>query len=407
LGAALLCDRYAGIVCDIDGVVLHLDEAIPGAAEAIAALRQRGLGIGFVTNNATRTRAGVVETLRAAGVQAFPDEVVTSSMAAAALIEPGTRCLVIGMEGLVQPLRERGCVLVRDPGEAEAVVVGWDRELVWDDLRRATLALAGGARFVATNTDASYATKAGPWPGNGAVIAALRVASGREPEIAGKPEPALFRAVMAHLGDGPLLMVGDRPDTDLAGAHALGWDTALVLTGVTARSAVDRVSPRPTWVLDDLRGLLRPPPARAPDERDRPDVRIRSAADADTGAIIAVWERSGLLAYASKPRQELAGARCCDPDLVLVAELSGQVAGILFAAFDGRRGWLHRLAVDPPARRRGLGRLLVIEAERRLAARGAPQVNLLILEEDEAGAFWDAMGYDSGIPMTVRHKSLV
>ncbi|MGH8887218.1 MAG: HAD-IA family hydrolase, partial [Egibacteraceae bacterium] len=96
-------------------------------------------------------------------------------------------------------------------------------------------------------------------PGNGAVLAALTAATGRHPEIAGKPEPALYRTAAARLPSGPLLMVGDRPETDLAGAAALGWDTALVLTGATGLDAVATVQPRPTWVLADLRGLLETP----------------------------------------------------------------------------------------------------------------------------------------------------
>ncbi len=408
---------------DVDGVVLHLEEAIPGAAETLAALRERGLRIGFVTNNATRTPAAVAETMRAAGIGVCADEVVTSPVAASALLEPGTRCLVIGMEGLVEALRERGCVLVREPDDAEAVVVGWDRNLVWDDLRRAALALARGVRFMATNADVSYPTDKGPWPGNGATLAALTAATGRTPEIAGKPEPALFRVIAQHLGGGPLLMVGDRPDTDLDGAARLGWDTALVLTGVTAPHAAGRVSPRPTWILDDVRGLLRPPaapttaptaaptaappaaPTAAPTQGGPPVVRAATAADTD--AIVALWRRVGMLEYTPQPRRDLAGAQRCHPDLVLVAELSGQVAGVLLATFDGRRGWLQRLAVDPPARRRGLGRLLVTEAERRLAAHGAPKVNLVVTARNHGAiAFWDAMGYEPDSPLTLRYKRL-
>lgn len=253
-----MCDRYAGVILDIDGVVLNLDQPIPGAPDAVAALRKRGIGVGFITNNATRTPEAVAAALCAAGVPAEADQVVTSAVAAAQLVERGTRCLVIGMEGLVEALRARGCVMVVDPTEAEAVVVGWDRELVWDDLRRATLALTRGARFVATNSDVSYPSPEGPWPGNGAVLAALTAATGRHPEIAGKPKPTVFRTAAERVPAGPLLMVGDRPETDLAGAAALGWDTALVLTGVTSPGAVADLTPCPTWVFNDLRELLQP-----------------------------------------------------------------------------------------------------------------------------------------------------
>ena len=260
-GAAAIYERYSGILFDVDGVLLYIDEPIPGAPETLTAVREHGVGVGFVTNNSSRTANAVAEALRKAGIAASSDEVITSSYAATKLLEPGTRCLVIGREGLIEPLRARGCVLVRAPEDAQAVVVGWDRSLVWDDLRRATLALARGARFVGTNNDVTYPAQEGPWPGNGAVIAALVAATGRQPEIAGKPEPVVYRAAAARLPSGRLLMVGDRPETDLVGATALGWDTALVLTGATRPDAVADVQPRPTWVLNDLRDILKPPDA--------------------------------------------------------------------------------------------------------------------------------------------------
>lgn len=264
LGAAV--ERYAGVVFDVDGVLLRLDSPIPGAGTAVAALRRRGSGVAFITNNAGRTPADVAAALTEAGVQATAGEVVTSAVVAADLLAPGTRCLVIGMGGLRAALAERGCVEVTDPGDAEAVVVGWDRDLRWDDLRRATLALVRGARFLATNTDATYPAAEGPWPGNGATVAALRTASGREPEVAGKPAAAMFRLAARRLGDrGPFLMVGDRPETDLAGAAALGWDTALVLSGVTPPAAAAQVRPRPTYVADDVAALLTLPQAVSPE----------------------------------------------------------------------------------------------------------------------------------------------
>lgn len=253
-----LADAYAGVVLDLDGVVYLAAQPVPGAAETIAALHERGVAVAYATNNAARTRAEVAAQLVDMGIAATPDEVVTSSLAAAAMIAPGTRCLVIGTEGLREPLRDRGCVLVDEPGDADAVVVGLTYQLVWDDLRRATLALHRGARFVGTNADPTFPAPEGPWPGNGAILAALAAASGRSPEIAGKPELPLFRAAAALLPEGPLLMVGDRPETDLVGARRLGWDTALVLTGVTTREAAAALDPQPTYVLDDLRGLLAP-----------------------------------------------------------------------------------------------------------------------------------------------------
>lgn len=247
---------YAGVVFDLDGVIYLAERVIPGAPEAVAAVRAGGCAVAFVTNNASRTPEQVAAKLSGMGVPADVGEVVTSSQAAARLIEPGTRCMVVGADGLRTVLTRRGCTFTDDPDEAETVVVGFTPELVWDDLRRATLALRAGARFVATNTDVAFPSPEGLVPGNGAVVAALSAASGRSPDVAGKPFPALFEAVAERLPSGRLLMVGDRPDTDIAGARDLGWDTALVLTGVTTRDEAAAVDPAPTFVWDSVADLV-------------------------------------------------------------------------------------------------------------------------------------------------------
>ncbi len=249
--------RYAGLVLDLDGVVVRGTRPIPGVPQAIETVRALGAGVAFVTNNATRTPEQVVALLADAGVRAALGEVVTSSMALADLVEPGTRCLAIGMEGLRAALRERGCIEVREPDEADVVAVGLDRTFSYDDLRRATRALRAGARFLATNTDRTYPAPDGLEPGAGAIVAALVAASDRQPEVAGKPHPPLYRTAAAHLGPGPLLMIGDRLDTDIAGAAALGWDTALVLTGVSTAQEAARFDPRPTLIAESLPALVR------------------------------------------------------------------------------------------------------------------------------------------------------
>jgi HAD superfamily hydrolase (TIGR01457 family) len=255
-GIAVIVAQYAGVVLDIDGVLTRGTEPIPGAPEAVKAMRAAGVGVAFATNNAARTPVQVVKMLAGAGIEAAPSEVVTSALAAARLLDRGTRCLVIGMDGVREALALQGCVEVREPGQAEAVVVGFDRHLVWDDLRRATLALRAGARFMATNGDATFPSPEGLWPGNGAIVSALVTASDRTPEFAGKPHPPLYEAAAAVLPPGPLLMVGDRVDTDIAGAAALGWDTALVLTGVTAQEAAHTADPAPTHLVESLAALV-------------------------------------------------------------------------------------------------------------------------------------------------------
>jgi HAD superfamily hydrolase (TIGR01450 family) len=400
-----LAERYAGIVFDIDGVLARADQAIPGAGETLAELKRRGVGLSLATNNAARTPTEVAAALSAVGVAVEPEDIVTSAMAAAELLDPGTRCLVIGMAGLHEALAGRGCVAVREPGEAEAVVVGWHRGLVWDDLRRATLALTGGdVRFLATNTDVTYPAPEGLWPGNGAVVTALAAASGRQPDVAGKPYPPLLQAAARRLPDGPLLMVGDRHDTDIVGAAGLGWDTALVLSGVTAPEIVPALEPAPTWVLDDVRGLLAPPPAPPPTP---PEPAVRQATAGDVEAIIRLWDEAGMLTYTTEPRRDVAAVLAHDPTLCLVAEAAGEVVGIVLGTSDGRRGWVQRLAVKAPQRRAGLGRLLVGELEQRLSERGVPQVNALIYETNRAGLeFWDRLDYATSDPVVLRTKRL-
>ncbi len=248
--------RYRGVVLDLDGVVVLGDQGIAGAAEAVSRVRAAGCGVVFATNNASRTAGEVAALLRSARIPAEDGEVVTSAMAAAELLDAGTRCLVIGMEGLRWALARRGMVEVREPAEAEAVVVGLDREVTYDDLRRGALALRAGARFVAANRDPTLPTPEGLWPGAGALVAALVTASDREPEVAGKPHAPLFRAAAEHLPAGPLLMVGDRHDTDIAGAAALGWDTALVLSGVTSAEQAATADPAPTYLSPSLATLI-------------------------------------------------------------------------------------------------------------------------------------------------------
>lgn len=255
--SAASAPRYAGVVVDLDGVCYRGPVSIAGSREAVADLRRAGVGVVFATNNATRTPEQAADKLNRLGFDATPDEIVTSAVAAADMIEPGTRCLVVGADGLREALRARGCPLVDDPAQAEAVVTGLDTEITYDKLLRATRALIAGARFVASNADGSFPDVDGISPGAGMIMVALETSSGVSAEVAGKPRPALFESAAARLPHGPLLMIGDRLETDIYGAAALGWDTALVLTGVTDADAAARADPAPTWTAADLATLVR------------------------------------------------------------------------------------------------------------------------------------------------------
>jgi glycerol-1-phosphatase len=239
-------------VLDLDGVVWLADTPIPGAAEAVARLRAAGERVLFATNNSYLPRADTEAKLARFGIPGGGD-VVSSSMAAARLVEPGERVLVAGGPGIVEAVAARGAVPVRD-GDAEVVAVGFHRDFDYERLRIAARAVDRGARLVATNDDRTYPTPDGPIPGGGSLVAAVAYATGVTPIVAGKPHGPMADLVRAAGGDEGTV-VGDRPDTDGAFARRLGYRFALVLTGVTARADLP-VDPEPDVVADSLADLV-------------------------------------------------------------------------------------------------------------------------------------------------------
>ena len=237
-------------VFDLDGVVWLSGRAIPGSAEAVDRLRRDGHRVAFVTNNSTPTVGEYVRRLGQAGIEIEPGELATSSQAAAGLLEPGSRVACVGGDGVREALAERGVELVPVEDDPAVVVVGRSLQLDFAELAGAATAIRNGARFVATNTDATFPTPHGPEPGAGALIAYLQVGSGRAAEVAGKPEQAMADLVRARFGD-PDLVVGDRAETDGEFAQRMATPFVLVLTGVTHRSDLP-VRPAPVLVADDL-----------------------------------------------------------------------------------------------------------------------------------------------------------
>lgn len=240
-------------ILDLDGVVWLADQPIAGAAEAVAALREAGETVGFVTNNSYPRVAEVEQKLAAHGIPA-EGAVVTSAMAAASLVEPGERVLVCGGPGVVEAVEARGADVVTQ-GPADVVMVGFHRDFDWDRMRVASTAVRDGARFVATNTDATYPTPDGPVPGAGAIVASVATAAGVEPDVAGKPHEAVAAVVRARFG-ATGTMVGDRPETDGLFARTLGYRFSLVLTGVTSEADLP-VEPEPDDVAASLAELVR------------------------------------------------------------------------------------------------------------------------------------------------------
>lgn len=236
-----------GWALDLDGVVWLDDEPIAGSAAAIARLREAGEDVVFCTNLSLRPVHEVEEKLARHGILA-EGAVLTSALAAATLVQPGERVLLCAGAGAEEALLERGAEVVRD-GPADAVVVGLHLDFDYEALRRATAAVRGGARLIGTNDDPTFPTPAGLVPGGGAILAAVAVAAGVEPEVAGKPYAPMAALVRERLGDGGVV-VGDRADTDGGLAVRLGYRFVLVLTGST-RTA-EGLHPVPDVVCADL-----------------------------------------------------------------------------------------------------------------------------------------------------------
>lgn len=228
---------------DLDGVVWLTGEAIEGSAAAVERLRASGQRVVFFTNNSGPSVVDHVAALARVGVDATVDDVLTSSQAAARLVEPGTRAAVIGGPGVAEALAAHGVEVVPATANPAAMVVGRTTDFSFDSLTAASTAIRQGARFVATNADATLPTPDGPVPGAGAIVAFIHVASGVEPEVAGKPNAAAAALVADRVGRVDVL-VGDRPDTDGLFARAIEARFALVLSGVTAEADLP-VEPRP------------------------------------------------------------------------------------------------------------------------------------------------------------------
>lgn len=253
-----LLERYDCFLFDLDGVLVRGEAPVPKAPEALEHVRASGKSAVFVTNNSSRTPVDVAESLRAAGIEASAEDVVTSALATAAVLSAeGVRsAFVVGEEGIRSALSGEGIRVVDgDAARVDAVVVGWDRGADFAKLRAASLLVQRGARLVATNADAAYPAPEGLVPGAGALLAVITTTTGATPTVIGKPHPGLLRAALDRAGGGRPLVVGDRLDTDVAGAAHLGWDSLLVLTGVTRESDLAGEDLRPTYVGEDL-GVL-------------------------------------------------------------------------------------------------------------------------------------------------------
>lgn len=254
-----LLDDYDALLLDLDGTVYRGEEVIAGAVDAVDAAAEKQVTVRFVTNNASRGPDVVAKHLNDIGVRADPVDVSTSAQAAAAVLagklDPGTTVLVVGSTSLEHEIELVGLTPVREHGaEVRAVVQGLAKDTSWRDLAEACMAIRAGALWVACNVDPTLPTERGPLPGNGSFVAALRTATDSEPLVAGKPATPLMDEAIRAAGARRALAIGDRLDTDIAGAVAAGLDSLLVLTGVSTAADLLAAPPemRPTYVAEDL-----------------------------------------------------------------------------------------------------------------------------------------------------------
>jgi HAD superfamily hydrolase (TIGR01450 family) len=265
--APALIDAYSGVVCDLDGVVYRGPEAVEHAVSALSGLT---VPVVYATNNASRPPGEVAAHLSELGLEVTGRNVVTSSQAGAAELAAklprGALVLAVGGPGVRDALVHAGLrvVLPREINDSEETVVdgvlqGYGQSVTASDLAEAAYAVAAGALWVATNTDRTLPTHRGTAPGNGTLVAAVQSATGVDPVVVGKPHAPLYRLCADRLGISPnrLLAVGDRLDTDIAGAVEAGMDSALVLTGVDSVTTLAQAPAalRPSYLLEDLREL--------------------------------------------------------------------------------------------------------------------------------------------------------
>ena len=260
---AKVLGTFETLLLDLDGVIYEGNRAIVDAVESISELRAKGIQIGYVTNNASRTSEAIAEQLRAFGLELKAEDVITSAQAGAGLLKQivpaGSKVMVVGGEGLRSNVSLAGFQVVESSKELPAAVIqGFDPSVGWKNLAEASYAIQNGAKWVATNQDWTIPREEGLAPGNGTLVSAVHTAVGQLPVVAGKPEKAIFETALSRFGSSSAVYVGDRLDTDVLGANRAGIGSALVMTGVTTRKELlaAKDESRPTYILGTLKELL-------------------------------------------------------------------------------------------------------------------------------------------------------
>jgi HAD superfamily hydrolase (TIGR01450 family) len=239
------------VIVDLDGVIYHGNQGLPGAGPALQALSDMGWRVVMATNNSSKTPADVVEKIQRLTGYVTPLElVVTSAQAAAAnLAGNAETALIVGEAALEEAVSDAGIEVVTSWQHADAVVVGVDFGISYDKIDQASRAIRGGAIYLATNTDANFPTPDGLAVGSGAIVGAITIAAGVQPVVCGKPEQPMRTLIKQRTSGRDIWVIGDRPETDIAMAAAEGWRSILPLTGVTTAASSEHAVPVPDFVV--------------------------------------------------------------------------------------------------------------------------------------------------------------
>ena len=248
------------LILDMDGVLWRQSHPIGDLPYIFEQIKKKGWKVALVTNNATLTVQQYLEKLREFGVELQENQIINSPQAVSHYMlrhyPQGSKVFIIGEDGLREEISKHGFQIAEK--EVAAVIVGMDRQLTYDKLCRATINIRSGAAFIATNGDRTFPTPEGLVPGVGAVLALLETASDKKPIILGKPEPLLYEIAIEHMQSKPMetLVVGDRLETDILGAQKIGLPCAVVLSGVSTISDIDKWQPKPNYIFKDLQELI-------------------------------------------------------------------------------------------------------------------------------------------------------
>lgn len=280
-------DGVSLVLADLDGVIYRGANAVPGAVEAMSAAARGGAKLAYLTNNASRPARRVAEHLSGFGLEVTPGDVVTSPEAAVRVlaehVAPGALILVVGGEGITDVLEAEGYRVTRSADDVpDAVMQGFAHHVGWEHLAEASFALARGIPWIATNQDWTIPVARGVAPGNGTLVSAVHTVVGRLPAFAGKPERHMYDLALDRFAGAPAstLMIGDRLDTDIAGANRAGIRGVLVLTGIDRPKQALAAKPheRPAFILEHL-GQLHEPYSVLHERRDGNRMTVSSAGE--------------------------------------------------------------------------------------------------------------------------------